>query len=237
MKIRWQNARQAIDVSASLGMLLVSILIGWVILRAPAQTRPATPDIRPPDSPVSIDGAPTLGNRSADVVIVEYSDFQCPYCGKFVRETMPQLRSEYIDTGLVRLAFRSFPLTNIHPRAFRAAESAECAARQGNFWQMHDRLFENGARLEETDLDAHAQAAGLNLTTFRKCLGGEAKPRVDEDVESGKLVGLKGTPTFLVGRVQADGKVRVERVLTGAVPIAEFAKVLAPLVRQVRGGR
>jgi protein-disulfide isomerase len=167
-------------------------------------------------------------------VIIEFSDFQCPFCAKFSQETFPALKNQYVDKALVKFAFRHLPLTRIHPRAWQAAEAAECGARQSKFWTMHDQLFANPSRLEETDLRTYARSSGLDLRLFNSCLAGEARDRVTWDSQSAQTLKISGTPSFLIGVLQSDGRVKVQHVLSGAAPLAEFAKALDPLLKQAR---
>src|SRR4051794_7424651 len=107
---------------------------------------------------ISIQGAPARGSADAKVVVIEYSDFQCPYCGKFARETFANVEQKYIAPGRVRYVFRNFPLDESHPKAFKAADAAECANQQGKFWEMHAQLFANQQALDPGDLASHARA-------------------------------------------------------------------------------
>jgi protein-disulfide isomerase len=171
---------------------------------------------------ISIQGAPALGSAAAKVVVVEFSDFQCPYCGKFARETFETIQERYITPGTVRYVFRHFPLDEAHPKAFRAAEAAECANQQGKFWEMHARLFANQQSLDPPDLLTHASALGLDATAFQKCLGGAAKGKVKRDFNDGVKAGVGGTPTFLIGTADKDGKVRVVKTLSGTQTTESF---------------
>jgi Na+:H+ antiporter, NhaA family len=133
------------------------------------------------------------------VSLVEYGDFQCPFC----REAYPAVR-ELLDRfgGELSFVFRHMPLTDLHPAAQRAAEASEAAAAQGRFWEMHDRLFEAEPRLSEADLVAHAEALGLDGDTFARELGdGTHRARVLEDFDSGVRSGVPSTPRFYVDGV------------------------------------
>src|SRR6476646_2507869 len=144
---------------------------------------------------ISIQGAPALGSATARVVVVEFSDFQCPYCGKFARETFATIEERYITPGKVRYAFRNFPLDEAHPKAFRAAEAAECANQQGKFWEMHARLFTNQQALDSADLLSHAKAVGVDESAFQKCLSGAARAKIKRDFQDGLKARIGGTPT------------------------------------------
>lgn len=129
---------------------------------------------------MSLDGAATKGDRKAKVALIEYSDFQCPFCGRFARETLPQLDEKYVRPGKVLVAFRHLPLP-IHALAQRAAEAAECAGQQNKFWLMHDFLFRDSGQLAESKLTSSAAGLGLNDGQFKACLEGRtaAKARAD----------------------------------------------------------
>jgi protein-disulfide isomerase len=171
---------------------------------------------------ISIQGAPALGDAAAKVVVIEFSDFQCPYCGKFARDTFEMIQERYIAPGKVRYVFRHFPLDDAHPKAFKAAEAAECANQQGKFWEMHARLFANQQSLDPADLLTHANALGLDPTAFQKCLGGSAKGKIKRDFNDGLKAGVAGTPTFLIGTADKDAKVRVAKTLSGIQTTKSF---------------
>jgi protein-disulfide isomerase len=175
-----------------------------------------------PAPTISIQGAPALGNEAAKVVVIEFSDFQCPYCGKFARDTFEMIQERYIAPGQVRYVFRHFPLDDAHPKAFKAAEAAECANQQGKFWEMHARLFANQQSLDPADLLTHANALALDATAFQKCLGGSAKGKIKRDFNDGLKAGVAGTPTFLIGTADKDGKVRVVKTLSGIQTTESF---------------
>lgn len=175
---------------------------------------------------ISIQGAPVRGNADAKVLVVEYSDFQCPYCGKFARETLPTIEDRYIKPGKIRYVFRHFPLDESHPKAGRAAEAAECANQQGRFWEMHEQLFAHQQALEPSDLVSHAKAVGVETAAFETCMKGAAKGKVKRDFNDGLKAGVDGTPTFLIGTAEKDGKVRVVKRLTGIQSTDSFTAAL-----------
>jgi protein-disulfide isomerase len=143
------------------------------------------------------------GPRSAPVTLVEYGDYQCPYCGQ-AHEILQTLTAALSDQ--VRLVFRNFPLVTVHPDAELAAEAAEAAAAQGAFWEMHDTLYENQDRLSEPDLLAYAAGLGLDTDRFAADLAAHTfEPRVREDFSSGVRSGVNGTPTFFINGRRHDG--------------------------------
>lgn len=197
------------------------------VARPPRQA-PPPPEI--PAEPVSLSGAQTRGSRDATLAVIEFSDFQCPYCTRFTQGAYADLVREYVDTGRVLLAFRHLPLDQIHPLARKAAEAAECAGRQGKFWEMHDRLFIDPTKLSITDLHAHAATVGLQGNAFERCLAGEAADRVTQDVAEAARLQVYGTPGFLIGTMTSDGRVRVTDRLSGAQPIQAFKAILDRLL-------
>ena len=185
-----------------------------------------------PDAPLVLTGSQTKGQRSAKVAIVIYSDFQCPYCGVFVRKTWPLLEKEYVETGRVLVAFRHFPLGN-HELAEGAAEAAECAARQGSFWRMHDRLFADQGSLEPANLRETARELGLDLRKFESCTDGQARDHIRADIASGREVSVSGTPTFFLGTLNDDARVVVKQRISGAKDFAEFKRAIESVLATV----
>lgn len=191
-----------------------------------------------PTDPVPLEGAALKGSSTARVAIIEFAEFECPYCLRFVQNTLPALTTKYIETGMVALAFRHFPLESIHRQAFQASEAAECARRQGRFWDMHDQIFDGSAQLDPAGLLGRARSIGLDIGVFETCLAGAAAPEVRRDQALGQAVGVRGTPAFLIGLVQDDGTVRVTHRLSGARPLADFeAAVDEALAQAASSGR
>jgi protein-disulfide isomerase len=157
---------------------------------------------------------PSVGSNSATVTIIEYADFQCPYCGR-VAPTMKKVRDTYGDK--VRVVWKDFPLTQIHPQAFKASEAAHCAGEQGKYWEYHDRLFANQQALMPEDLKKAATELGLDGGKFGACLdSSKFSERVRDGVASGTRLGVDSTPTFYVNG----------RRLSGAQPYEVFAAVI-----------
>jgi protein-disulfide isomerase len=183
-------------------------------LRANAQVkihlaRPAAMAVEP----LVVPGAPVKGPRQAAVTIVEFSDFQCPFCAN-AQAVLRQVLETY--PGDVKLVYRHFPLER-HSQAKLAAEAAECAAQQGKFWEYHDQLFASAAELTRTRLQSLAETVGLEPQGFSTCLeSGASAARVAEDLAAGKKAGVVGTPTFFVNG----------RMLEGAQPFAAFKKIV-----------
>ena len=191
---------------------------------------PAPAPLPPLPAELTIQGAPMKGSADAPVVIVEFSDFQCPFCERHFNQTMGLLDKEYISTGKVKYVFRHFPLERIHPQAFKASEAAECAFGQGKFWEMHHRLFLSQRMLMPPDLLKHAEAIGLDGEKFASCLTGQATARIRADLMLGAQAGVTATPNFFLGTSIADGRIKVSRKLNGAVPFATFKAAIDTLL-------
>jgi protein-disulfide isomerase len=158
---------------------------------------------------VSLDDDPVKGSQNAKVTIVEFSDFQCPFCQRFFLQTLPQIEEKYIKTGKVRFVYRDFPLTSIHPYAQKAAEAAECAYEQGKFWEYHDILFQKQSEwvvAGESKFKEYAQQLGLDTQKFNQCLdSGKYANEVQKDYNDGLKYGVSGTPTFFINGIEVVG--------------------------------
>lgn len=175
-----------------------------------------------PTQPIRLDPAKTEGKPSAPAAIVMFSDFECPFCGEFARESLPKIVDQYVRTGRIRLSFKNFPLVSIHKSAAMAAIAADCAAQQGKFWDIHDRIF--GAprgRLTDGDLRGYAIAAGVKQDSFNQCLAASSVDSLNADIALGRDLGVTGTPTFFLGTASGSD-VTVRKRLTGAKSAEEF---------------
>ena len=151
------------------------------------------------------------GSLDAPVVLVEYGDYECPYCGRaywVIKELLDQLGDQ------LAFVFRNFPVTETHPRAEAVAEALEAAGRQGRFWEMHDWFYEHQHQLEGLDLEDRATAIGLDLDLWKKEVRERAyRDRVNEDLETGRQSGVSGTPTFFINGVRYTGDYEVGSML------------------------
>ncbi len=183
-----------------------------------------------PSVPISLAGAATDGGPGAKVAVIEYSDFQCPYCGKFARDTLPSLETRYVRPGKVLLAFKHLPLP-IHRAAEGAARAAACAGEQGRFWEMHALLFGDQQHLDSPSLEQHAAVLGLPPEQFKACVSGqEVAQKISNDAAEARALGIRGTPTFFLGLLGPDRTVKVLARLNGSVPVEEFARELDRLI-------
>jgi protein-disulfide isomerase len=159
--------------------------------------------LKQPRVEVAVDRGRLRGDPNALVTIVEFADYQCPYC-KQTETTLNNLLRKY--PGQVKLAFRDFPLASIHPYAEEAAEAARCAGKQGKFWEFHDALFANQAKLDDPQLKATAQTLGLDKNAFQSCLAsGEYNLQVLRDQEEGRKAGISSTPGFFINGIPITG--------------------------------
>lgn len=171
----------------------------------------------------AVEEMPVLGNADAPVTILEFSDYQCPYCRQYVRQTLPKILATYVETGQVRYLFKDFPLES-HPNAQKAAEAARCAGVQGSYWAMHGWLFdaqrEWAQRGQEEALEKfvrYAEELGLDAMSFRDCLeSGESGEQIRQDQWEGQQAGVRGTPSFLING----------QLLAGAYPFETFQQMI-----------
>ena len=155
------------------------------------------------------------GKSNAKVLMVEFSDFQCPFSKRFHSGSFPQIQKEYIDTGKVKFAYRDYPL-GFHPQAKPAAIASRCAARQNKFWQMYDKLMSNNA-VDPERVNKYAQEIGLDSASFKKCLVDPSIGKiVDKDMEEANKLGVQGTPAFFING----------RFIEGAYPFEVFKKII-----------
>ncbi len=188
------------------------------------------PDTQP--SSATIDDDAMEGSKTAKVTIIEFSDYQCPFCRKFWVETYPQIKKDYIDTGKVRLVFRDFPLSSLHPMAEKSAEASECVREKGGdtaYWKFHDKMFSEENILDsgtaggavtktvtytETDLKKWAKDLGYDIGT---CLDtGKYADEVAKDERDGSAAGVQGTPAFIING----------QLVSGAQPYSAFKQVI-----------
>ncbi|MBI2882352.1 MAG: thioredoxin domain-containing protein [Candidatus Methylomirabilis oxyfera] len=183
-------------------------------LRQHAKVERFLEEPEPIRSAVSAEGAFAQGPKDAPVTIVEFSDFQCPYCSRVVGTLKEVVR---LYPKQVRLAFRDFPIAGLHPKAQKAAEAARCAGDQGKFWEYHDRLFESQAHAEISDFKQFAEQLKLDGNSFAACLdSGKYAAAIQADVQEGARLGITGTPTFFING----------RLVVGALPLEMFRKLI-----------
>ena len=198
-------------------LLLIALIITTIQLNK-EQPVP-TPTGPQPSGPIEIsaDDDPVLGDVNTPITIIEFSDFQCPFCGRFFAETLPLIKQNYVDTGKAKFVYRDFPLSSIHPEATPAAEAAECADEQGKFWEFHNGLFENQASLSTALYQNLAEKYGLDIGQFEQCIGTRKyQSEVQADFSYGSGLGITGTPTVFI-----NGK-----MIVGAQPYQAFQQAI-----------
>jgi protein-disulfide isomerase len=196
---------------------------------------PREPEAQQPSAPsgpveVEIGNAPAIGDPDAPITIVEFSDFQCPFCVRHFQQTYPRILEEYVDGGIVRYVFKDFPLNSIHPQAAKAAEAARCAGDQGAYLDMHDVLFERQMEWsgqEPTSIFVgFAEELGLDADTFESCLtSGKYESAVSADLDQGIQLGVTGTPAFFINGY----------AVSGAQPYSLFEQAIESLLAEKEG--
>jgi len=206
------------------------------------QTQQSTQSSPSTNSPslisISLDDDPVKGNLNAPITIVEFSDFQCPFCARFHSTTLPQLEANYIDSGKVKFVYRDFPIQNIHPNAVPAALASECADEQGMFWEYHDMVFENQKKWQGLSRNAmidtfeqYALELGLNTSDFNTCFeSGKYGDEVKKDLQDGVSYGITGTPGFFIGNDEL-GYVKI----IGAQPYPVFEGLIEAQIARLDG--
>jgi protein-disulfide isomerase len=231
----------ALDGIASISMILASATLVWVLLIRPSSAPPgAVGALAGPNRAAFVENVASRGlvmqvpdlqagaNQDARIALIEFADFECPFCGVYARETLPKIKQEFIDSGKVTYVFKHFPLA-MHAAALPAAEVAACAGEQQRFWEMHDRLFADKSNLLMDAMMASAKTLQLDQQKLQTCLG-SIKPRIERDTAEGRRLGIESTPTFLFGEIRANGSVAVLRKISGSHGYDTYKAVLRELL-------
>ena len=182
---------------------------------------------------IDVAGAPALGRADAVLTLIEFSDYECPFCIRHFQTTWPQIDQNYVKTGKIRYVFRDFPIDSNHPQAIRAHEAAHCALEQNHFWELHARLFSAPGTHTPIALEDRAKEAGLDDAAFRACV---ANGRSTKDVRAigsiAETLGATGTPWFFLGvRDLKSDQVRVLKPIGGAQPYQQFVTAIDAALR------
>ena len=173
-----------------------------------------------------------LGDKNAPLTMVEFTDFQCPFCGRFESATFPVIKRNYIDTGKLRLVVRDLPLEGLHPFAMMAAQAAHCAGDQGKYWEMKDILFRNQSKLDGDSLTGYAtKDLGLQADSFKSCMAtGKHLSDIGKDARYAQSLGITGTPSFVIGKTPS-GDTMDGQVIIGALPLENFTDVIDSMLQ------
>ena len=184
------------------------------------------------DVTLDVSQAPGKGVASARVTLIEFSDYQCPFCARHTRTVLPQLEKEYVNTGKIRYVLRDYPMQSIHPQAPKVHEAALCAGDQDKYWEMHGQLFANQVNLSAEQLSMYAQRIRLaDLDAFERCLdSGKFAESIAASINEGMKAGVRGTPSFLLGITDTNGSVRAVKLIQGAQTYATFQQVIDELL-------
>ncbi len=202
-------------------------IIDALLAEAESGQMPAGVVVPTPEPTPDLDFEPetvaVLGDPDAPVTMVEFSDYQCPFCLRYFQETLPDLKKNYVDTGKVRYVFKDFPIAQIHPQAAKAAEAARCAGEQEGYWEMHDRLFQGQQAEWQNNPDAvnvfksYAKELDLDTAAFDACLdSGKYADAVAANLDEGIRAGVTGTPAFFING----------EPVSGAQPYAVFEQII-----------
>ena len=184
-------------------------------------------DVSPKNLHLGISQQPFKGDHNAPLTLIEFTDYQCPFCRKYAKQTLPDLEKDYIETGKIKYVVRDFPLQSLHREAFQAAVAADCAGEQGQYWAMHDQLL-SGPSSTYDDWGKQAEAIGLDASQFLNCLKSDLPGEgVRKDLEEGRKVGVRGTPTFFLGITDKNPQdIKVLKVLRGAQSYSQMKRSL-----------
>lgn len=215
--------------------LLRSGIIGAVPGTPQAAAQPQAPQ-QPTIGIASVDDDPMMGDKNAPITMIEFSDYECPFCKRYFDDTLPQIKEKYIDTGKVKLVFRDLPLPFHDPMATKEAIAANCAREQGGdskYFEYHDEIFNrtksNGNGLSETDLVTIATDLNLSLNSFNTCLEDpKQEAEVKKDLADAGKAGASGTPSFIIGKSTSNGEIDGNLVV-GAQPLSAFEAVFETL--------
>lgn len=188
-----------------------------------ARAAPAKAAFR--EQEISIGDSPVIGEANATVTLIEFSDYQCPFCARHFRDVMPQIVKDYVDTGKVKYVMFENPITSLHRNAYDASLAALCAKDQGKYWEMHDVMFANQKKLSVDSLKSFAASIGLNSPEFDTCLDSKKyEKQIDSDLSTAAKLSVRGTPGFVLGLTDSKdpNKVKASVYIKGAQRFDRF---------------
>ncbi len=210
-KFNFSRTSIIIAILAGAWIIGMSILAaGWLITREIARQNPTATDIANQRTEIEVPaGMDVLGDNNASVTVIEFADFQCPFCGEWHKTIFPELKSKYIDTGKVRFVYMDFPF--LGPESYRATEAARCAMDQNKFWQYHDELYanqvgENEGAFADSKLKGFAKNIGLDTVQFNECLDSKKyQSAAEASLQKGSDYGVASTPTVYINGLKVEG--------------------------------
>jgi len=223
--------KDALDLVATVAIIVAAAAITWSIViqrqRPLLQAAPLIPsgaveDVGPKGLEITLDQASVEKTGNIRLALIEYSDFECPFCGRHARETLPRIKRDFIDSRRLVYVFRHFPIESLHPNARYAAAAAACLKQSGRFWDGHSWLFANQGALTKEAVLAKVRTLGASVECVQ-----EADSHVSRDLEEGKRLGVNSTPTFFIGEIADGDRVALRRKLNGAVPYDVFSQEIA----------
>lgn len=196
-----------------------------LLAKQQGQVAPPGPQA-PQNMTVKGDAIYVLGKSDAPLTMVEFTDYQCPFCARYETSTFPEIKRKYIDTGKMRLIVRDLPLSDMHPFALKAAQSVHCAGDQGKFWEMKELVFRNQSKLDVVSLTGYAtKDLALDEKTFTGCMAdGNHLKEIGEEAKYAQSLGITGTPTFIIGKTVGDSV--QGKMIVGALPLGNFDAVI-----------
>jgi protein-disulfide isomerase len=241
---RWSRTTtillKLLDVASAICVVLVSIAVLWVLVVSRTGSQNLAGN-KPGDIVENLEGrkleistidVATLRQEGATLALIEFSDFQCPFCARWANETLPQLKRDFVETGKLAYVLMHLPLENIHPRAFELAQAAVCAGDQARLWGMHDLLFSKPGAFSRVDLMSHARLIGLDEAPFNTCLDAEdAAARIRASMLEATRLDVTSTPTFFLGSRDERGNVRIRRRINGGHPYVTFRTAIEQLLQ------
>lgn len=231
----WTRALPVLSILISLGVWYQTHRDLTTLTRSQQELR-ADLDAARGQATISVAGAPALGPADQVVTLIEFADYECPFCIRHFTQTMPQLEAQYIQTGRIRYVFKDFPIDQLHPGAIRAHQAARCAAEQGKFWEMHTRMFSQPGSHDDGTIEAKAAEAGVGVPALRDCLASDrTTAAVRQNVQLAQQLGATGTPSFFVGlRDPSTDDVRILTAITGAQPLSVFEQAIAAVAARAK---
>ena len=232
MRLRLVHVKSILDlgVTIALGVAAVFLIIRmWRGPGAATSSRPTPHDLEDISGrklSTTLRDAASVGSELAPVVLVEFSDFECPFCARHASGTYEQIQREFVSTGRVQYVFRNYPMERIHPSALTAARAGACAQQQSRFMEMRSQLFANQRTLASIDMNKTAADIGLDVAGFRSCLTDSGSKMVEADKLEASRLGVSSTPTFFIGRRLADGTIRLTTRIPGAMEYTYFKRGL-----------